>query len=58
MREKGMRVIGVDLKVQAVRRGENVELKLIATLSPEKLLEFMDDLRFQAEEAISRMGKR
>lgn len=43
----------VDVEVRAVK--EKVEVRLIATFTPEELLAFLDDLRVQAEDVISRM---
>lgn len=45
------------VEVKPVKLGKKFELRLIAVLSPEQLLEFLDDLRFEVEEVISRIEK-
>jgi hypothetical protein len=43
----------VDVEFRAVK--EKVEVRLIATFTIEDLMAFLDDLRYQAEEVVSRM---
>ena len=47
----------VTVEVDCVRMGEKVELRIVAVLNPEQLLEFLDDLRVEVEEAISQIEK-